>query len=116
MSRHYDHSRSSSCYQAIFSYKIVLLGASGVGKSSICQFFTKGEFSDNLASTVGATFHLQKIQLQTGKENGESVTLKVWDTAGQERFNSLLPMYYNGSQGAFVVYDITRYVSQTRPN
>ncbi|XP_063711965.1 uncharacterized protein LOC134840181 [Symsagittifera roscoffensis] len=84
------------------SYKIVFLGASGVGKSSICHYFIKGEFSTDLASTVGATFHLQKL-----KVGDVSVKLKVWDTAGQERFRSLLPMYYKACQGALIVYDMT---------
>ncbi|XP_075251177.1 uncharacterized protein LOC142343272 isoform X2 [Convolutriloba macropyga] len=85
------------------SYKIVFLGASSVGKISICHYFIKGEFSNDLASTVGATFHLQKLKV--GGENW--VKLKIWDTAGQERFRSLLPMYYKGCQGALIVYDMT---------
>ena len=55
---------------------------------------------------VAATFHLQKLEV-----NGEPVKLKIWDTAGQERFSSLLPMYYKGCNGAFIVYDMTSAVS-----
>lgn len=83
-------------------FKLVLLGESAVGKSSLVLRFVKGQFHEFQESTIGAAFLTQTVVL-------DDTTLKfeIWDTAGQERYHSLAPMYYRGSQAAVVVYDIT---------
>lgn len=83
-------------------FKLVLLGDSAVGKSSLVLRFVKGQFHEFQESTIGAAFLTQTVVL-------DDTTLKfeIWDTAGQERYQSLAPMYYRGSQAAVVVYDIT---------
>ncbi|VWU48603.1 ras-related protein Rab-5B, putative [Hepatocystis sp. ex Piliocolobus tephrosceles] len=81
--------------------KIVLLGDSGVGKSSIALFLCHGRFSDKHQVTIGAAFLHHTIQLK----NGESMKLHIWDTGGQEKFRSLAPLYYRDAYGAIVVYD-----------
>mmetsp|Transcript_30628 Transcript_30628/g.99576 ORF Transcript_30628/g.99576 Transcript_30628/m.99576 type:complete len:213 (-) Transcript_30628:1887-2525(-) len=81
--------------------KLVFLGSSNAGKSSIVQRFTKGDFSANPRVTMGASFVSQTIWAA-----GRSVTFEIWDTAGQERFASLAPLYYRGASAACVVYDI----------
>lgn len=84
------------------SAKIVLLGESAVGKSSLVQRYVRQEFSPNQEATIGAAFLAQTHVTDTG-----TVKFEVWDTAGQERYRSLAPMYYRGAVGAIVVYDIT---------
>ena len=86
----------------IFQFKLVLLGESAVGKSSLVLRFVKGQFLDYQESTIGAAFLTQTVCL-----NETTVKFEIWDTAGQERYHSLAPMYYRGAQAAIVVYDIT---------
>lgn len=85
-----------------FQFKLVLLGESAVGKSSLVLRFVKGQFLDYQESTIGAAFLTQTVCL-----NDTTVKFEIWDTAGQERYHSLAPMYYRGAQAAIVVYDIT---------
>jgi len=82
--------------------KVVMLGASGVGKSSLVLRFVLDKFSDATEATIGAAFLTKSIVC-------EDYTLKfeIWDTAGQERFKSLAPMYYRNSRVAIVVYDVS---------
>ncbi|KAF7665400.1 hypothetical protein LDENG_00144050 [Lucifuga dentata] len=86
----------------ICQFKLVLLGESAVGKSSLVLQFVKGQFPESLESTIGAAFLTQTVCL-----DDVTVKFEIWDTAGQERYHSLAPMYYRGAQAAIVVYDIT---------
>jgi len=86
----------------IFQFKLVLLGESAVGKSSLVLRFVKGQFLEYQESTIGAAFLTQTICL-----NDVTVKFEIWDTAGQERYHSLAPMYYRGAQAAIIVYDVT---------
>lgn len=83
-------------------FKMVLLGESAVGKSSLVLRFVKGQFHEYQESTIGAAFLTQTVSV-----DDITVKLELWDTAGQERYHSLAPMYYRGAQAAIVVYDIT---------
>ncbi|CAF0976172.1 unnamed protein product [Adineta steineri] len=83
-------------------FKMVLLGESAVGKSSLVLRFVKGQFHEYQESTIGAAFLTQTVSV-----DDTTVKLELWDTAGQERYHSLAPMYYRGAQAAIVVYDIT---------
>jgi len=85
------------------TYKLVLLGDAGVGKTALAVQFVKGQFNEYTESTIGASFMNQTVTLP----DGTLVKFQIWDTAGQERFHSLAPMYYRGAQAAIVVYDIT---------
>ncbi|XP_075152358.1 RAS oncogene family member Rab5 [Haematobia irritans] len=89
-------SQSKSC-----QFKLVLLGESAVGKSSLVLRFVKGQFHEYQESTIGAAFLTQTICIED-----TVVKFEIWDTAGQERYHSLAPMYYRGAQAAIVVYDI----------
>lgn len=84
------------------SLKVVLLGDTSVGKTSIVNIVQSGEFVPDQTSTVGACFHIKRITV-----NGTVVKMHIWDTAGQERFRSLAPMYYRDAQYAVLVYSIT---------
>ncbi|XBW37511.1 hypothetical protein QEN19_003094 [Hanseniaspora menglaensis] len=92
----------------MIQFKLVLLGDSSVGKSSIVTRFVKDQFDINKESTIGAAFLSQTIKLLDSETNDEvAVKFEIWDTAGQERYKSLAPMYYRNSNAAIVVYDIT---------
>ena len=86
----------------VLQFKLVLLGESAVGKSSLVLRFVKGQFLEFQESTIGAAFLTQTVCL-----DDTTVKFEIWDTAGQERYHSLAPMYYRGAQAAVVVYDIT---------
>lgn len=85
----------------ICQFKLVLLGESAVGKSSLVLRFVKGQFHEYQESTIGAAFLTQTVCI-----DDTTVKFEIWDTAGQERYHSLAPMYYRGAQAAIVVYDI----------
>ncbi|KAF9390359.1 GTP-binding protein of the rab/ypt [Podila verticillata] len=88
----------------LFQFKLVLLGESAVGKSSLVLRFVKDQFDDYRESTIGAAFLTQTISL----DDATTVKFEIWDTAGQERYKSLAPMYYRNANCAVVVYDITQ--------
>ena len=85
------------------SYKVVLLGDTAVGKSSIAVRFVRDQFERHLESTIGAAFLSQTLIVK-----GKKYKFEIWDTAGQERYHSLAPLYYRGAAVAIVVYDITK--------
>eukprot|EP00123_Amoebidium_parasiticum_P014037 comp22292_c1_seq1/m.33056 comp22292_c1_seq1/g.33056 ORF comp22292_c1_seq1/g.33056 comp22292_c1_seq1/m.33056 type:complete len:203 (-) comp22292_c1_seq1:346-954(-) len=94
--------RNSTGGGKVCQFKLVLLGESAVGKSSLVLRFVKGQFHEYQESTIGAAFLTQTVCL-----DDVTVKFEIWDTAGQERYHSLAPMYYRGAQAAIVVYDIT---------
>lgn len=82
--------------------KILIIGESGVGKSSLLLRFTDDNFDPDQALTIGVDFKTKKLTV-----DGNTVKLAIWDTAGQERFRTLTPSYYRDAQGAILVYDVT---------
>ena len=84
-------------------YKIVFLGDTGVGKTSITKAYTQGKFYEHLQSTIGAETASKDITVED-----EKIKLIIWDTSGQERFSSLTSSYTRGAEGCFIVYDITQ--------
>ncbi|CAI5732084.1 unnamed protein product [Peronospora destructor] len=88
--------------------KVVLLGDTGVGKSSLVLRFVTNNFRPYSESTIGASFMSKMIVV-----NDTPIKYQIWDTAGQEKYHSLAPMYYRGAAAAIVVYDITRKQSLT---
>uniref|UniRef100_A0A2K5L3E5 RAB5A, member RAS oncogene family n=1 Tax=Cercocebus atys TaxID=9531 RepID=A0A2K5L3E5_CERAT len=92
----------------ICQFKLVLLGESAVGKSSLVLRFVKGQFHEFQESTIGAAFLTQTVCL-----DDTTVKFEIRDTAGQERYHSLAPMYYRGAQAVIVVYDITNEEAQS---
>ena len=83
-------------------FKLVLLGESAVGKSSVALRFVNGQFSEFQENTIGAAFLTKRVSI-----NDNIINFEIWDTAGQERYHSLAPMYYRGAKAAIIVYDIT---------
>lgn len=82
--------------------KVVLVGESGVGKSSIALRFVNNNFKTITASTIGASF-LSKAIIHRGLK----IRYNIWDTAGQEKYRSLASMYYKGAECAIIAYDVT---------
>eukprot|EP01125_Pyxidicula_operculata_P012903 TRINITY_DN424_c3_g1_i1.p1 TRINITY_DN424_c3_g1~~TRINITY_DN424_c3_g1_i1.p1 ORF type:complete len:542 (+),score=111.50 TRINITY_DN424_c3_g1_i1:57-1628(+) len=83
-------------------YKVIVIGDSGVGKSSVLGRWTRDDFSLSLSSTI----HVE-LSAKSFKVDNKVVKVQFWDTAGQERFNAITRQYYRGAQGAVLVYDIT---------
>lgn len=81
--------------------KIVLLGATSVGKTSIICRAVSDEFDSEMPATIGACYTAKQVQL-----SDVTVNLQIWDTAGQERFRTLAPMYYRGSVIALLVFSL----------
>ncbi|ODV85247.1 hypothetical protein CANARDRAFT_191659, partial [[Candida] arabinofermentans NRRL YB-2248] len=85
--------------------KIVLLGESSVGKSSVLQRIQNNTFDDLKSSTIGAAFISKKV-FQNDNNNDNLINLQIWDTAGQERFHNLTPLYYRNSNLALIIFDL----------
>jgi small GTP-binding protein len=84
------------------SIRLLLIGDSNVGKSSILTRFADDSFSSSFITTVGIDFRTTYVEI-----DGKRIRVQIWDTAGQERFKGIMPAYYRGIQGAILVYDIT---------
>ena len=82
-------------------YKVILIGESDVGKSSLVHRFQRGEPYKHATSTIGMAFCAKKIWI-----DGKQIVLEIWDSAGQERFRSIVPMYFKGSEAVIMVYDV----------
>lgn len=82
-------------------FKLLIIGDSGVGKSSLLVRFADDCFSGNYITTIGVDFKIRTIEI-----HGERVKLQIWDTAGQERFRTITATYYRGTHGVVIVYDV----------
>ena len=87
-------------YEAL--YKIILIGDSGVGKTNILSRYMYNEFKSDSKSTIGVEFSSKRITI-----NNTLIKAQIWDTAGHERYRAITNTYYKGSNGCFIVYDIT---------
>lgn len=93
-------------------FKIIIIGDSGVGKSSILMRYLDDAFTSSFISTIGIDFKIKTIMY-----NGKRIKLQIWDTAGQERFRTITTAYYRGANGILLVYDtnkIATYQSLTK--
>ena len=84
-------------------YKIVLIGESWAGKTSIINRFIDDTFNENVISTLSVQFLRKNLELPGNKR----ITLDIWDTAGQERYRSLNRIFYSNAKAVILVYDIT---------
>jgi len=83
-------------------FKVVFVGDTAVGKTSIIMRYQHNVFMTDFQSTVGAAFVSKTVQTKNGDAN-----LHIWDTAGQERYRSLVPMYSRGAAAALIVFDVS---------
>ena len=82
--------------------QLLIIGDSTVGKTSILNRYTNGEFNSNYLATVGLDF-FKKDEIFDGK----TVRIKIWDTAGQERYKSLTQGYFRNAEGILIVFDVS---------
>lgn len=85
-----------------YLFKVLLIGDSGVGKSSVLLRYIDEMFTELFLSTIGVDFKLKTIMCHDKK-----VKLQIWDTAGQERFKTITRSYYRGASAVIVIYDVT---------
>ena len=85
--------------------KVVLIGESGVGKTSIINRYISNTFSSVLTATPGASFTTKTVFL---KDFNQSIKFEIWDTAGQEKYRALAKVFYKNAAVCVLVYDITR--------
>uniref|UniRef100_A0A7S2X9Q9 Uncharacterized protein n=1 Tax=Lotharella oceanica TaxID=641309 RepID=A0A7S2X9Q9_9EUKA len=82
--------------------KLLMVGESNVGKTSILIQYTSDSFDEKTKSTIGVDLKVKTIEFM-----GKKLKLTLWDTAGQERFRTLTASYYRGANGVVLVYDVT---------
>ena len=82
--------------------KLMIIGDSNVGKSSILKQYIKNEFFEKYLTTIGIDFQIKYLNI-----NNKKIQLQIWDTAGQERYRVVTKSYFNTSDGFIIVYDIT---------
>eukprot|EP00929_Paragymnodinium_shiwhaense_P070175 TRINITY_DN35525_c0_g1_i1.p1 TRINITY_DN35525_c0_g1~~TRINITY_DN35525_c0_g1_i1.p1 ORF type:complete len:216 (+),score=51.28 TRINITY_DN35525_c0_g1_i1:92-739(+) len=87
-------------------YKVVFLGDTAAGKTSLVRRYMYGNFEEDTQATIGMDFQSKTVHL-----DDSSVRLQLWDTAGQERFRSLIPSYLRDAAAAVLVYDVTKRAS-----
>lgn len=87
----------------VYDLKIILVGNSGVGKTSLLGRFLGNEFDKNYQCTISAETKAKKLNI----DMSTSVNLKIWDTCGQEKYRSLIKNYYQNSSLAIIVYSVT---------
>ncbi|MFX0181233.1 MAG: Rab family GTPase [Candidatus Hodarchaeota archaeon] len=93
-----------------YLFKTIVVGDGGVGKTALTVRFSKGIFTEDYKMTIGVDFNVKTISVET-PEGVIKCKLQVWDTGGEERFGPIRPMYYQGSLGAILVFDLTNYAS-----
>lgn len=82
--------------------KILILGESSVGKSSLLTQYVDHKFTDNHTPTIGVEYKQKIIELK----DKSLIKVQIWDTAGTERFRTITPVYYRNVDGVLLVYDI----------
>ena len=83
-------------------YKIMILGESKVGKTSLIKRYTKDQFGGVYLTTVGMDFQDKIIEIEDKK-----IRLQIWDTAGQDRFRNVTKSYFQSAKGLIIVYEIS---------
>ncbi|XP_066149588.1 ras-related protein Rab-38-like [Euwallacea fornicatus] len=99
-----DKLRIANLHKKELNFKLVVIGDFGVGKTSIINRYTDGEFSSSYKVTIGADFAVKTLEW----DEETRINLHMWDIAGHERFGSLTGIFYRHSVGAALVFDLTR--------
>ncbi|KAK5986218.1 hypothetical protein GCK32_004917 [Trichostrongylus colubriformis] len=94
--------RFSKMESYAYLFKIILVGGTGVGKTSLVQRFTQGIFNHNTLATVGVDFRVKNVNV-----DNDEVKLQIWDPSGQERFRTIVHLYYRNAEAVVFVYDLT---------
>jgi small GTP-binding protein len=85
-----------------YSFKVVVAGPSGVGKTSLVEHLLSGTFLEESEATIGVQFRTYSLQA-----DGQTIELQIWDTAGQERFKSVAKAYFRNALGGVLAFDLT---------
>ena len=96
----YSTTKGNDDYEFIF--KVLLLGNSNVGKSSLFLRFVDDIWNDTFVPTIGVYFKIKTFDIYEKK-----IKMQIWDTAGQERFKNIIASYYRGAHGILLIYDVT---------
>lgn len=109
---HKEAKQQNGTLEAPFLKRVLILGNSYTGKSSLLCKLTDKKFEDNFIATIGVDFKMKNFIFpcpdnQDLKANGLSINVQFFDTAGQERFMSITKSYYRGASGVILVYDVT---------
>ena len=86
-------------------YKVIIIGDSGCGKTSISQKYALNYFTEEQENTIGVAYLTRQYN---DEETGKTKKICIWDTAGQERFFSLIKLYFKNARGVVCVYDVSR--------
>jgi Ras-related protein Rab-1A len=92
-----------------YIYKIILIGDSSVGKTSVLLRFADNTYMENYKSTIGVDFKTRNIIIpnEKDKEKIENIKLQIWDTGGQERFRTIATAYYRRTNAVILMFDLT---------
>ena len=85
-----------------FIFKVLLLGNSDVGKSSLLLRYVDSVWNDSFVPTIGVDFKVKTLDI-----NDKKIKMQIWDTAGQERFRTVVATYFRGAHGILLLYDVT---------
>ena len=85
-----------------YLFKVLLLGDSDVGKSSLILRYTDETFNSKLVNSIGVDFKMKKREI-----DGKIIKVQIWDTAGHERFRSITYSYYRGANSIIIVFDLS---------
>ena len=86
------------------TFKMIIIGPPGVGKSCLLNRFTKDEFREGYTATLGVEFFSKDIYI----DEETCIKAQIWDTAGQESFRSIIKAFYRSSAAVFLVYSIAK--------
>jgi small GTP-binding protein len=85
-----------------YTFKLIMAGDGGVGKTTLVNKYVHGTFSEDTRITLGVQFMVKRLNI-----DGNPIDLQIWDFGGEDRFRFLLPAYCRGAHGAIFMYDVT---------
>ena len=85
-----------------YIFKIILIGDSNTGKTSLITRYVNNTFDSKHLCTIGVDFMMKKVVI-----NNRTIKLQIWDTAGMEKYKQITSSYYRGAQGAIIVFDLS---------
>lgn len=99
----YSNKSRDSNLKTFYKFKVILIGDSGVGKTSLLNRYMDKEFSNNIPCTISADFKIKSIQINPLT----SAQITIWDTCGQEKFRAITKQYFKDAHGIILVFDVS---------